>query len=248
MGYFKLTSHSSGEALPSFPTPTHSRYEEGGLKRWTCVNDWIANIDSTAPNHDVAAASRNLTEKQLRENQKPYSGLSQTATIVTSGTNAMHPYELRKLTHREMARLQTFPLAYKFPHELDSTTIKRQIGNAFPPVYTHALYEHIRKHLRVADRLNAAGQNSRDQALWQSPSQAVKIGSEALESPSTNKKRTQRECSQVDSEVEFMGLAARRKINHDDEELTFLGYKNKDSRAGVTPTLGDCQFMQKKGK
>lgn len=61
-----------------------------------------------------------------------------------NGTN-IHPYEDRTLSHREAARLQSFPDSYSFIG--GDGAIRKQIGNAVPPMLGRA----------VADQLRASG-------------------------------------------------------------------------------------------
>lgn len=53
----------------------------------------------------------------------------------------LHPVADRPITHREAARLQTFPDHFEF--EGSKTEIARQIGNAVPPALATALAEHL---------------------------------------------------------------------------------------------------------
>ena len=63
-------------------------------------------------------------------------------TITSAATREfIHPYENRPLTLREAARLQSFPDQYSFTGT--STSIARQIGNAFPPLAARVLAEHL---------------------------------------------------------------------------------------------------------
>lgn len=57
----------------------------------------------------------------------------------------LHPREDRPITHREAARLQTFPDDFVF--EGSKIEIARQIGNAVPPRLAEALARHLRQTL-----------------------------------------------------------------------------------------------------
>lgn len=57
----------------------------------------------------------------------------------------LHPLQDRPLTHREAARLQTFPDSFIF--EGSKTEIARQIGNAVPPRLGRAIALHVAKLL-----------------------------------------------------------------------------------------------------
>ena len=53
----------------------------------------------------------------------------------------LHPEYHRPITHREAARLQSFPDTFVF--EGSKTEIARQIGNAVPPELAHAIAVHL---------------------------------------------------------------------------------------------------------
>lgn len=57
----------------------------------------------------------------------------------------LHPQAHRPITHREAARLQTFPDSFVF--EGSKVEIARQIGNAVPPLLARTIAEHIRDEL-----------------------------------------------------------------------------------------------------
>tara|TARA_B100000965_G_scaffold406578_1_gene446258 strand:+ start:3230 stop:4399 length:1170 start_codon:yes stop_codon:yes gene_type:complete len=59
----------------------------------------------------------------------------------------LHPWENRSLSHREAARLMSFPDHYEFK----GSAVPRQIGNAVPPLMGKTIGEHIIKML-LADR------------------------------------------------------------------------------------------------
>jgi DNA (cytosine-5)-methyltransferase 1 len=53
----------------------------------------------------------------------------------------LHPKQHRSITHREAARLQTFP--DDFTSEGSKIEIARQIGNAVPPILARAIALHV---------------------------------------------------------------------------------------------------------
>jgi DNA (cytosine-5)-methyltransferase 1 len=63
----------------------------------------------------------------------------------------LHPVAHRPITHREAARLQSFPDSFVF--EGSKIEVARQIGNAVPPLLGKAIAEHlfelIEGHFRV---------------------------------------------------------------------------------------------------
>ena len=57
----------------------------------------------------------------------------------------LHPSEHRPITHWEAARLQTFPDSFKWIGT--KIRIAIQIGNAVPPVFSHAIGKHIMREM-----------------------------------------------------------------------------------------------------
>lgn len=71
-------------------------------------------------------------------------------TITTHDTVA-HPDGQRECTAREIVALNGFPHGHEFVETW--TAIRRQIGNAVPPVFGQKFMEHIVKCLKAADRV-----------------------------------------------------------------------------------------------
>ena len=59
----------------------------------------------------------------------------------------LHPSEDRPITHREAARIQSFPDTFKFAGS--KIEIARQIGNAVPCLMAAAIAAHVRTHLET---------------------------------------------------------------------------------------------------
>lgn len=72
------------------------------------------------------------------------------AHLQRDGNGFVHPTQLRSITPREAARLQSFPDSYLFTGPI--TKVFRQIGNAVPPLMAEAIGSHIRDHLEAIDR------------------------------------------------------------------------------------------------
>lgn len=64
----------------------------------------------------------------------------------------LHPQENRCITAREAALLQTFPIKYKFPTNINKSAIALMIGNALPPEFSRIQCNNIYDHLK--DNLN----------------------------------------------------------------------------------------------
>lgn len=64
-----------------------------------------------------------------------------------------HPSGERKFTMREIAALQSFPIEHVFK----SNHIRRQIGNAVPPLIAKIILTAVREHLEKADKKETEG-------------------------------------------------------------------------------------------
>lgn len=74
-------------------------------------------------------------------------------TITTGGGgNNYHPSGKRGFTNREFACLQTFDTDYRFGGQ----EVRKQIGNAVPPLLAKALYREIIKSLKRTDSTETA--------------------------------------------------------------------------------------------
>ncbi|ESZ98456.1 hypothetical protein SBOR_1118 [Sclerotinia borealis F-4128] len=131
-----------GEPLPPMPPPTHSSPSSPlpNTHLFKTVHQTLREISASAANH----APHLLPEKDLKP-YDPHSILPRTMT--TSGGDNWHPSGKRGFTDREFASLQGFPLQHRF----GLTGIKRQIGNAVPPVVAKVLFEGIRKFMEGMD-------------------------------------------------------------------------------------------------
>lgn len=131
-----------GEPLPEFPKFTHAADPTpgSGLRRYRSVNDAIGNIPRGHPHHnpnDVA-----------RRNLKPWDGDSiAPRAMTTSGGQNYHPSGKRDFTNAEFAALQGFPLNHQFL----GSYVRKQIGNAVPPIIAKLWFEKIIETLEKAD-------------------------------------------------------------------------------------------------
>ncbi|CAD6444657.1 d10d493d-7733-4ca6-866c-186fe9bfdcee [Sclerotinia trifoliorum] len=131
-----------GEPLPPMPPPTHSSPSSPlpNTHPFKTVYQTLREIPPYAANHSPHL----LPEKDLKA-YNPHAILSHTMT--TSGSENWHPSGKRGFTDREFACLQGFPLQHRF----EPNGIKRQIGNAVPPVVAKVLFEGIRRFMEGTD-------------------------------------------------------------------------------------------------
>jgi DNA (cytosine-5)-methyltransferase 1 len=133
---------SAKEALKDVEKEEHNN-EHHKIKPETA--EMLRKIPAGGNYKDVPELSKNnwmsLIYKRLHPNQP-------SPTIVANGgggTWGYHYKEPRPLTNRERARIQTFPDDFIF--EGTPTEIRRQLGNAVPPIGAKVIAESILKHL-----------------------------------------------------------------------------------------------------
>lgn len=129
----------------NFPKATHSKDGADGLPKWISVSEAMAPIpDPDSPNdmlnHEYSKYKLNfngyLGHRQL-DPEKP------APTVTARGDNKggvvilPHPNGERRMSCRELAAVQSFPLDYEFYGNRSS--IYRQIGNAVPPLLGFAV-------------------------------------------------------------------------------------------------------------
>ncbi|EDO02578.1 hypothetical protein SS1G_05055 [Sclerotinia sclerotiorum 1980 UF-70] len=141
---YTLTNNglSPGEPLPPMPPPTHSSPSSPlpNTHPFKTVYQTLREIPPYAANHSPHL----LPEKDLKA-YSPHAILPHTMT--TSCCENWHPSGKRGFTDREFACLQGFPLKHRF----GPNGIKRQIGNAVPPVVAKVLFEGIRRFMEETD-------------------------------------------------------------------------------------------------
>lgn len=120
-----------------FPVPTHSRKPQGNLLPWVTISEGLNEVPD-ADTHPMAVpnqsysrykvTNRNFTGHRETDPNKPC------PTILARGDGGggvcaiQHPRNHRRLSVRESAALQTFPLNFKFFGAMNSQY--RQVGNA----------------------------------------------------------------------------------------------------------------------
>ncbi|KAH6662224.1 C-5 cytosine-specific DNA methylase [Plectosphaerella plurivora] len=134
-----------GEELPDFPAPTHSSTGENGLRKYTSIAQAISKVTGEFARNDPHHNPKYKQAPREAVIGDPNQILPRCMT--TSGGQNYHYSGLRCYTNREFACLQGFPIWHKF----SESYVKKQIGNAFPPIVVQTLYEHIQKHLHKQD-------------------------------------------------------------------------------------------------
>ena len=147
-------TNSPGEPLPEFPLPSHcSPAEQTSKPHLSCfrtINDAINNIPATSSIHNN---SKNCNEAAY-DGDVPLPNTICCGTITSKhpSSRAIHPSGKRTFTSRELACLNGFPLEHEFG-KFGKTELRKQIGNAVPPVVAKIFLEQIVKSLRRTDGL-----------------------------------------------------------------------------------------------
>lgn len=130
----------------TYPTPTHTDdISKKGLLPWFTVGEAFRNIpdpdiDNSLPNHEYS-------KYKLRFNgyigHRTIDPNKPAPTVTARGDDKggvvvlHHPNNLRRMSCRELATVQSFPLDFVFSGTRSS--VYRQIGNAVPPLLAYAI-------------------------------------------------------------------------------------------------------------
>jgi DNA (cytosine-5)-methyltransferase 1 len=153
---FRVVIAGTRKDLPAeqefvFPKPTHAKPSSGtglvteGLRPWVTISEALRGIPEPGygaglPNHICSrykVTNRNFTGHRKTDPGKP------SPTILARGNGKggvcaiQHPQNHRRLSVRESAIIQTFPLEFEFAGAMNSCY--RQVGNAVPVLFARHL-------------------------------------------------------------------------------------------------------------
>lgn len=130
-----------------FPVPTHSRKPDAkkGLRSWVTIGETLRKIPEPNSAHRLKnhiyskykVTNRNFTGHRTTDPDKP------SPTILARGNGKggvcaiQHPKNHRRMSIREQAWIQTFPLTFEFVGAMNSCY--RQVGNAVPVAFAEQL-------------------------------------------------------------------------------------------------------------
>ena len=128
-----------------FPVPTHDKNGKSGLPHWVGVGKALEGLpDPDAPNE---LPNHIYSRYKLNFNgyigHRPIDPAQPAPTVTARGDDKggvvilPHPGNQRRMTGREIATVQSFPLDFVFKGPLSS--VYRQIGNAVPPLFAEAV-------------------------------------------------------------------------------------------------------------
>jgi DNA (cytosine-5)-methyltransferase 1 len=142
----------------NYPAQTHvdpkkSRLET--LKPWVSIGEALCNIPEPEEPHDLPnhiysrykVTNRNFTGHRNTDPNKP------SPTILARGNGKggvcaiQHPLNHRRMSIREQATIQTFPLDFEFTGSMNSCY--RQVGNAVPVLFARHLGEMLPKTVKI---------------------------------------------------------------------------------------------------
>jgi len=138
-----------------YPLPTHQKDGENGLKRWVSVSKALSLLPNPdkpndIPNHEY---SKYKLEFNGYLGHRPLDPDKPAPTVTARGDNKggvvilPHPNGQRRMSCRELASVQSFPVDYEFSGNRSS--IYRQIGNAVPPLLGYAIANAFNKYTEV---------------------------------------------------------------------------------------------------
>ena len=128
-----------------YPSPTNSKDGANGLPRWVSVSDALKDIP--APDLPNNLPNHNYSKYKLSFNgyigHRPLNPDMPAPTVTARGDDKggvvilPHPTAARRMSCRELATIQSFPLDYEF--QGNRSSVYRQIGNAVPVLLGYAV-------------------------------------------------------------------------------------------------------------
>jgi DNA (cytosine-5)-methyltransferase 1 len=146
----------SSEFEYQYPEPTHGKQVNGNkIKSWVSIGQALRGIpepndETPLLNHIYSkykVTNRNFTGHRKTDPHKP------SPTILARGNGKggvcaiQHPMNHRRMSVRESATVQTFPLSFEFFGKMGS--MYRQVGNAVPVLFAKCLGEQLKKCEKV---------------------------------------------------------------------------------------------------
>ena len=135
-----------------FPKATHSQDGRDGLPAWVSVSDALKGLpdpdsENNIPNHTYSKYKLNINGyigHRLLDPDTP------APTVTARGDNRggvvilPHPNGQRRMSCRELASVQSFPVDYEFVG--NNSSIYRQIGNAVPPLLAYTVAKQFNEY------------------------------------------------------------------------------------------------------
>lgn len=136
--------------LPGFPTAPQPTHVMRHVSIDEAIDDLIAVEDEAVPNQSQYFVATKATAGAGQGDQKSQRGKVGYAVRANAKARIHFHHELdRRLTVRELARLQSFPDEFVFPYSTGGNVML--IGNAVPPIVGHAVTRSVAEYLQALD-------------------------------------------------------------------------------------------------
>jgi len=136
----------------NYPSPTHTADGAAGLPKWVGVGKALADIPNPDEPNDLH--NHDYSKYKLRFNgylgHRTIDPDKPAPTVTARGDDRggvvvlHHPSNQRRMSCRELATVQSFPLNYAFSGNRSS--VYRQIGNAVPPLLAYAVAKQFNQY------------------------------------------------------------------------------------------------------
>ena len=135
-----------------YPSPTHNADGTNGLKKWVAVGEALAGLPdpdkpNNVPNHDYSKYKLRFNGylgHRTIDPEKPAPTVTARGDDKGGVVVLHHPNNERRMSCRELATVQSFPLDYAFSGNRSS--VYRQIGNAVPPKLAYSVAKQFNKY------------------------------------------------------------------------------------------------------
>lgn len=137
------------ELTATHPIAQHSKTGLDGKKKWVSIDDALKVVATHKGNYPNDIGSKYKVEYRNFTGHRKTDPTQPSPTILARGNGKggvcaiPHPNGKRRLTIRESASIQTFPIDFEFVGSVGS--MYRQIGNAIPVEYGRKLGEAFKK-------------------------------------------------------------------------------------------------------
>lgn len=161
---FGLRNDLSEESVIFPPSPTHAEFQNssGKLPKWVTVGEALIHYpdpdcDNNVPNHEYSKYklrfNGHLGHRFINPN-KPAPTVTGRGDEKGGVVILHHPSNLRRMSVRELAAIQSFPDGFIFKGS--KTSCYRQVANAVPPLLGFALGKMLMSNFEKVKRLKKA--------------------------------------------------------------------------------------------
>uniref|UniRef100_B8J350 Cytosine-specific methyltransferase n=1 Tax=Desulfovibrio desulfuricans (strain ATCC 27774 / DSM 6949 / MB) TaxID=525146 RepID=B8J350_DESDA len=140
------------DVIFTYPDATHSCEGTGGLKKWRSVGEALAGLPDPDEPNDIL--NHDYSKYKLRFNgylgHREIDPGKPAPTVTARGDDRggvvvlHHPNNQRRMSCRELAIVQGFPVDYAFFGNRSS--VYRQVGNAVPPLLAYAMAKQFNQY------------------------------------------------------------------------------------------------------